>query len=60
MPNFSQTELNSIREVVMGHQLSANKLNEYAGKCQDEKLRGMFASAAQEAGKGAKQLVQML
>ena len=60
MPNFSQTELNAIREIVMGHQVSASKLSDYAGRCQDEKLRGMFTNAAQEANKSAKQLIQML
>ncbi|MDR1209067.1 MAG: hypothetical protein LBK41_01960 [Clostridiales bacterium] len=60
MATYSQTELNAIRETVMAHQTTTSKLNEYAGRCQDEKVRRMFTSAAQESGKAAQKLVDML
>ncbi len=60
MATLTQTELNSIREVVMGHQTMCSKLNDYASRCQDEKVKSMFKTAAQEAGKSAQKLIQML
>ncbi|MCL2351990.1 MAG: hypothetical protein FWC55_05600 [Firmicutes bacterium] len=60
MPNLSHSELNNIREVVSCHQNVANKLNSYAGQCQDQNIRRMFGQAAQEAHKSAQQLIQMI
>ena len=60
MPGFSQSELNSIREVVACHQTTANKLNDYANQCQDSNIKQMFTKAAQEASKSAQNLIQML
>jgi len=60
MPGFSQSELNSIREVVCAHQTSANKLADYANQCQDATVKQMFSKAAQDANKSAQNLIQML
>lgn len=60
MAALSQTELNLIRETVMSHQTSASKLSDYAGRCQDDKIKKMFQNASQEAEKSAQKLIQML
>ena len=60
MPKLNQMELNSIREVVTAHQMTANKLNDYAGLCQDPQVKQMFTTAASEAKKSAQTLIQML
>ena len=60
MPGYSQSELNSIREVVACHQTTANKLSDYANQCQDPTIKQMFTKAAQEANKSAQNLIQML
>jgi len=60
MPGFSQSELNSIREVVACHQTTANKLTDYANQCQDQTIKQMFTKAAQDANKSAQNLIQML
>ncbi|MDR2650002.1 MAG: hypothetical protein LBB94_09860 [Clostridiales bacterium] len=60
MPGYSHSELNSIREVVSSHQTTANKLNDYANQCQDQNIKQMFTTAAQDAAKSAQNLIQML
>ena len=60
MSNLTQTELNSIREMVACHQTTANKLGEYANQCQDQHIRQMFTKASQDAQKSAQDLIQML
>lgn len=60
MPGYSQSELNSIREVVCAHQTTANKLTDYANQCQDQNIKQMFTKAAQDANKSAQNLIQML
>ena len=60
MPNLSQMEFNSIREIAGGHVTCANKLNEYAKKCTDGQIKQMFEKAAQDATKSAQKLAGML
>jgi hypothetical protein len=60
MPNLSQMEFNSIREVAGCHVTSANKLNEYAQKCTDGQIKQMFEKAAQDAAKSVQKLAGML
>ena len=60
MTKMNQMELNSIREVVTAHQMTANKLTSYAGSCQDPQIKQMFTKAADEAKKSAQNLIQML
>ncbi|MDR1558504.1 MAG: hypothetical protein LBS84_02175 [Clostridiales bacterium] len=60
MPGLSQSELNSIREIVSSHQTVANKLSDYANQCQDSNIKQMFSKAAQDATKSAQNLIQML
>ncbi|MDR0958656.1 MAG: hypothetical protein LBM16_05540 [Clostridiales bacterium] len=60
MATFNQTEVNSIREIVMAHQMSSAKLSDYANQCQDPQIREMFGKAAQESKTAAQNLIQML
>jgi len=60
MPNLTQVEVNSIREVVACHQTMSSKLSNYAEKCQDQQIKQMFKQASTEADKSAHNLLQML
>jgi len=60
MAKLNQMELNSIREVVTTHRMTANKLCDYANQCQDSKVKQMFTQASSEAEKSAQQLISML
>ncbi|MDR2168204.1 MAG: hypothetical protein LBE35_10215 [Clostridiales bacterium] len=60
MPGLSQLEFNAIREIAGGHITVASKLNEYAQKCSDPKIKQMFEKAATDAKDSAKKLASML
>jgi len=60
MPNLSQQELNSIREVVSAHQNVASKLSVYADQVQDPTLKQMFDKGSQDARKNAMDLINMI
>ena len=60
MPGLKQSELNWIREVVPGHQLTASKLSDYANQVQDPQLKQMFTQASTQATQAANKLLQML
>jgi len=60
MPNLSQMEFNAIREISGSHLTSACKLGQYAEKCTDGQIKQMFTKAAQDAGKSAQTLANML
>ncbi|MCL2337914.1 MAG: hypothetical protein FWC60_10910 [Firmicutes bacterium] len=60
MANLSQSEVNSIREVVMAHQTMACKLSQYANDCNDTHVKQMFTKASQDARNSAQNLIQML
>ncbi len=60
MQNFNQSELNSIRELVTGHQTMSAKLSAYANQCQDQQIKQMFSQASQQAQQSAQKLIQML
>ncbi len=60
MTNLSQSELNSIREVVTGHQTMACKLKSFANQVQDAQIKQMFSKASQDAQQSAQKLIQML
>jgi spore coat protein CotF len=57
---LKQSELNWIREVVTGHQVSSSKLSAYAEQVQDPQLKTMFSNASTEAKQSAQKLVQMI
>jgi hypothetical protein len=60
MSNFKQSELNWIREVVAGHNMSAAKLASYAEQVQDPQLKQMFKTSAGGAKTAASNLLNML
>ena len=60
MPELKQSELNWIRELVSAHNISACKLNAYAGQVQDPQLKQMFTKASSDATQAAQNLLQML
>jgi len=60
MPNLSQMEFNAIREITGCHITCAHKLSQYAEQCTDGQIKQMFTKAAQDAGKSAQTLANML
>lgn len=60
MSNLSLCELNSIREVVTCHQMTAHKLQDYSNKCSESQIKKMFGQAAQKAQDSADNLISML
>jgi len=60
MPSYNQSELNSIREMVIAHQTTASKLSSYSEQCNDAHLKQMFGQAANEARQSAQNLIKML
>ena len=60
MSNYTQSELNSIREIVTFHQILCSKLNSYARKCQDPEIKEMFTNASMQSQKSINDLIQML
>jgi len=60
MSNLTQSELNSIREVVTSHQNVACKLTSYAQQVQDPHIKQMFDKGAQDARKNAMDLINMI
>ena len=60
MANLKQSELNWIREVVSGHNMSACKLADYANQVTDPTLKQMFSKASTDARAAAQNLLQMI
>ena len=60
MPGLKQSELNWIREVVLGHQTVAGKLSEYSNQVTDPQIKQMLTKASTEATQAANKLIQML
>lgn len=57
---FTQVELNNIREIVSGCISSADKLRTYANSCSDKQLKQTFAENAAKAQQDAEKLINML
>ncbi len=60
MAQFNQSEVNSIREMVIGHQAIAHKLNAYSQLITDPQIKQMFTKAGSDATQSANKLLQML
>ena len=60
MTNLTQSELNSIREVVTCHQTTACKLRSFADQVHDGQIKQMFSKASQDAQRSAQTLIQLL
>ena len=60
MANLTTTELNALRELIMGHQTMIGKFNDYATQCQDPQIKQMFQKASTDALNGVQQLLGQL
>jgi len=60
MQTLKQSELNWIREVVPAHNMTASKLETYAGQVQDPQIRQMFSTASGQARQSAQKLLDLL
>ena len=60
MSNFTQMELNSIRECVTSGLTTSSKLSSYANKACDTELKELFKSSSTKAEESAKKLIQLL
>jgi hypothetical protein len=60
MSNLNQMELNTLREMIGGHQMMVKKLNEYAERCQDQQVKKMFHQASQSAQTSSQKLLTFL
>ncbi|MDR1688077.1 MAG: hypothetical protein LBS21_05640 [Clostridiales bacterium] len=60
MANFTQSELDSIREVVTCHLSVASKLSSCANSVSDGEIKQMLIQSAQEAKQNAQNLMRLL
>lgn len=60
MPQLSQVEVNTIREMVTGHQTMSAKFSTYSNQCQDSQIKQMFQKASTDSKDSAQKLIQML
>lgn len=60
MSNFTQVELNSIRECVSEHITLSSKFLAYSTKASDTEIKQLFKNASTEADKSANKLTNML
>ncbi|NLJ98157.1 MAG: hypothetical protein GX320_02665 [Tissierellia bacterium] len=60
MGNINQQELQSLREIIGGHQTMATKFDFYSNQCQDPQLKQMFKQSSQDAQTTATSLINSL
>lgn len=60
MPTLDITELNTLRELIMGHQTMVAKFNAYATICQDPQIKQMFQKSANDAQQSIQKLMAQL
>ncbi len=60
MSHLNQMELNTLREMIGGHQMMVKKLNEYAERCQDQQVKQMFQQASQSAQTSSQKLLTFM
>ena len=49
MATLTQVELQNLRHLISGHDISYQKLNAYASQCVDPQIKQMFTKAAQDS-----------
>ena len=49
MANLNQVELQNLRHLIGAHDISYQKLNNYANQCVDPQIKQMFTKAAQDS-----------
>lgn len=60
MPNLTQMELNTIKELVAMEDVNAKKFQLYAQNCNDSQLQSLFNQEAQQAFSNSKTLMNFL
>ncbi len=60
MPNLTQMELNTIKELVAVEDVNAKKFQLYAQNCNDSQLQSLFNQQAQQAFSNSKTLMNFL
>ncbi len=60
MPNLTNIELDSLREIIMEETLAASKFAAYAQTATDASLKSYLSKAAQEASRNVQNLRQFL
>ena len=60
MPNLTQVELNTIKELVIAEDVNAKKFQLYAQNCTDSQLQSLFNQEAQQAFSNSKTLMNFL
>ncbi len=60
MPNLTQMELNTIKELVAVEDVNAKKFQLYAQNCNDSQLQSIFNQQAQQAFSNSKTLMNFL
>ncbi len=60
MPNLTQMELNTIKELVAAEDVNAKKFQLYAQNCNDSQLQSIFNQQAQQAFSNSKTLMNFL
>ncbi len=60
MPNLTQMELNTIKELVGVEDVNAKKFQLYAQNCNDSQLQSLFNQQAQQAFSNSKTLMNFL
>jgi hypothetical protein len=60
VPNLTQMELNTIKELVAMEDVNAKKFQLYAQNCNDSQLQSLFNQEAQQAFSNSKTLMNFL
>ena len=60
MPQLTQMELNTIKELAANEDVVAKKFQLYAQNCNDSQLQGVFNQEAQQASSNVKTLLRFL
>jgi hypothetical protein len=60
MPQLTQMELNTIKELVLMEDVNAKKFQLYAQNCSDSQLQSVFNQEAQQAYSNTKTLMNFL
>jgi hypothetical protein len=60
MSNYTQVELNYIREIVTFHQILSSKLSSFSKQCQDPEIKELFSNASSSSQKSINDLIQIL
>ncbi len=60
MPQLTQMELNTIKELVATEDVNSKKLQLYAQNCRDSQLQSILSQEAQKSANNARNLIGFL